>query len=141
MPSPTVAALSRPLLALLLGSFALNAGSGVALWLWPVQGWRVFHGWTIPLFLIVMGIVWRVHVLRGWRIRKNIVSGILTLAVFLLLTATGWAIYYSGSDEIQAGAAALHTWLGLGVSALLLVHSLLGLWTRREETGVVLPPK
>lgn len=131
-PQPSVAALSGPILAMLLVTFALNALSGVGLWLWPVHAWRVFHGWTLPAFLISLGVVWRVHIVRGWRLKRNVVSGILTLAVFLLLTITGWAIYYSGSDAVQVKAKALHTWLGLGVSFVLLAHALLGLRSRRE---------
>ncbi len=130
--APTAAALSRPILALLLASFILNAGSGICLWLWPIHPWRVFHGWTIPLFLITFGIIWGTHVLQGWRLRKNILSGVLTLSVFLGLTVTGWIIHYSGSDIVQKQASNWHTWLGLSVSFLLLAHALLG-WRCRES--------
>ncbi len=131
-PQPSAAALSRPILALLLFSFALNAISGVGLWMWPCRPWRVFHGWSIPLFLITLGVVWRVHIVRGWRLGKNVVSGVLTLGVFLALTVTGWAIYYSGSEVIQTQAKNLHTWLGLGISFVLLLHAILGLRTRNS---------
>lgn len=118
-------------MALFLGAFLLNAGSGVAFWLLPeAHGWRVFHGCTVPVFLIVFGVVWRFHVIRGWQIRKNILSGALVLLVLLALTVTGWVIYYSGSDEIQKQARQWHTWLGLGISVLLLAHGLLG-WRER----------
>ena len=117
-------------MALFLGAFLLNAGSGVALWLWPTHAWRVLHGCTVPLFLIVFGVVWRFHVVRGWQIRKNVLSGALTLLVMLALTVTGWAIYYAGTDEIQEWARKWHTWLGLGISVLLLAHGWLG-WRAR----------
>ncbi len=129
---PSAAALSKPILALLIGTFLLNAGSGIGLWLQPSHVWRVFHGWTIPPFLITLGVIWRVHIIRGWRLKKNIFSGSLLLAVFLGLTITGWAIYYSGSDLWQQRSAALHTWLGIGVSFLFLLHTLLG-WRSRQS--------
>ena len=127
---PPAAALSRPILVLLLASFILNVGSGIGLWLWPIHEWRVFHGWTIPPFLITLGVVWRVHIIRGWRLKKNIISGVLTLLLFLALTATGWAIYYAGSEGMQKISKEWHTWLGLGSSFLLFAHSLLGLRSR-----------
>ncbi len=130
---PTTAALSRPMMMLFLGSFFINAGSGIGLWLWPNKGWRIFHGWTIPLFLIVLGVIWRFHVVRAWQLKKNIISGMLTLAIFLTLTTTGWVIYYSGSDNIQRWAAHWHTWLGLGASIVLTVHAVLGWWNRESQ--------
>jgi hypothetical protein len=128
--TPSAAALSGPMLSLLLVSFVLNAGSGIGLWIWPEHSWRVFHGWTIPPFLITLGVIWRVHILRGWRIRKNRLSGVITLTVFLLLTISGWAIYYSGSDKIQESMSKAHIWLGLAVSFIFLVHAVLGLRSR-----------
>ena len=132
--SPSAAALSRPILMLLIFSFVLNAGSGIGLWLRPTHGWRVFHGWTIPLFLIVFGVIWRVHVVRGWRLKKNVSSGLLTLGIFLALIITGWAVYYppAGSEAAQQYAKDWHTWLGLVSSFLLLAHSFLG-WKGRES--------
>ncbi len=136
--SLTPAALSWPMFVLLLITFLLNAGSGIGLWLaapqTPIQqGWRMFHGWTIPPFLITLGVLWRVHILRAWRLRKNILSGVLTLGVFLALIVTGWMIYYSGSDTVQKQASSWHTGLGLGISFLLLIHAILG-WRAREPS-------
>jgi hypothetical protein len=133
--TPTVAALSRPMMALLLVSFFLNAGSGVALWLAAPQTethqqWRVLHGWTIPLFLITLGVLWRVHVLRGWVLKKNVLSGVVTLVAFLLLTITGWSIYYPKSDFMQEWASKIHTWLGLAITFILLMHAIIG-WRSR----------
>jgi hypothetical protein len=130
--TPTPAALSGPIMTLLLTTFFLNAGSGIGLWIWKTQMWRVIHGWSLPPFLVTFGVIWRVHILRGWRLKKNIFSGMVTILVFLLLTITGWAIYYSGSDEVQHKVATWHTWLGLGVSLILFVHALLG-WQTREK--------
>jgi len=131
--TPTAAAISRPILVLLIVSFVLNAGSGVGLWLWSNQNWRIFHGCSIPLFLITLGVIWRVHILRGWRLKKNIFSGILTLSVFLFLIITGWIIYYCVPEEPREKAAQLHTWVGIGSSFLLLAHTILGLKSRVVE--------
>lgn len=127
---PTPAAFTRPLLSLFIISYLLNTGTGIGLWLGKTQPWRIAHGWSLPPFLIVLGVVWRFHIVRGWKIKKNILSGILTLLIFLILTISGWTIYYSGSDEIQRTAAAWHTWIGLGTTLLLFLHGLLG-WRSR----------
>jgi hypothetical protein len=129
---PTPAALSRPIMALFLAVFILNAVTGIGLWLAKTHIWRVWHGWSIPPFLIVFGVIWRVHILRGWQLRKNILSGAVVLLVFIALTATGWAIYYSGSDEVQKMSAEWHTWLGLAVTLILFLHAVLG-WRARTQ--------
>lgn len=132
-PEPSPATLSRPLLAVLLFSFLLDSGSGLGLWLWPDHAWRAFHGWTIPPLLITLGVIWKVHVLCGWHLRKNVWSGALTLILFLILTSTGWTIYYAGSDGWQKAAGRWHTWLGLGSFPILLTHSILGLRCRSKS--------
>jgi len=130
--NPTPAAFSAPIMVLFLAAFLLNAVSGVGLWWFDSHPWRVSHGWSIPPFLIMFGVIWRVHILRGWRLRKNILSGLVTLFTFLVLTATGWLIYYSGSDEIQNLARTWHTWLGLAITFVLFLHAILG-WRSRGK--------
>lgn len=128
--NPTSAAFSRPILFLFLTSFFFNVATGIGLWLFETHLWRVWHGWSIPPFLIVLGVVWRVHIVCGWCLKKNVLSGLMTLLIFIALTATGWTIYYSGSDNIQNISAKLHTWLGLAISFLLFLHAILGWRTR-----------
>lgn len=130
--NPTPAAFSRPIMALFLFTFLWNAGTGIALWYWNTQFWRVAHGVSVPAFLIVFGVVWRVHILRGWRLRKNILSGLVTLFVFMALIVTGWTIYYSGSENLQKMMAAWHTWIGFATVVILFLHALLG-WRVREK--------
>lgn len=130
---PTSAALARPILVLFLASFIFNAGTGIGLWWEKTHFWRVIHGWSIPPFLVIFGVIWRVHILRGWQLRKNVLSGAVVLLVFLLLTITGWAIYYSGSDQVQRASAEWHTGLGLAVSFILFLHVLLG-WSIRLKS-------
>ena len=127
------AALSRPMLALLLSSFLLNAASGTALWLGGQASWRALHGWSVPFFLISFGAVWRAHIVRGWRLRRHLASGLVTLFVLLALTVTGWMLYYSGSDALQRAAKKIHLWLGLAVPAVLLLHGLLGFLKRSKN--------
>lgn len=133
MPSkPTAAAFSRPIMVLFLMSFLFNCGTGIGLWLFKTHIWRVWHGWSLPPFLIVFGVIWRVHILRGWNLKKNVLSGAIVLLVFIALTATGWTIYYSGSDDLQKMSSQLHTWLGIATTFILFLHAILG-WRTREK--------
>lgn len=134
--NPTPAAFSRPIMILFLVGFLFNLGSGLGLWWVKSHFWRVLHGWSIPPFLIIFGVVWRVHILRGWQLKKNILSGVITLLIFIILTATGWMIYYSGSDDVQRISAQVHTWLGIAISVVLFAHAVLGWRTREPATPV-----
>ncbi len=134
-PALPSAALSRPMLALLFSSFLLNAASGVALWLGGQAFWRVLHGWSVPFFLISLGAVWRAHIVRGWRLRRHLASGLATLLVLLALTVTGWMLYSSGSAALQRAAKKIHLLLGLAAPALLLLHGLLGFLKRSKNSS------
>lgn len=130
LPDPSAAVLSGPARTLLGAAFLLTAGSGIGLWLWPVHGCRVVHGGTIPCFLLLIGFIGAAHVIPGWRLQKNRLSGGILLAAFAGLALTGWMLYYAGAEAVQKSAGIWHAHLGSGMILLLIAHAILGLRNR-----------
>ena len=85
----------------------------------------VAHGVSAAMLLVLTGSVLSTHVRVGWRVKRNLVTGILILGVLLLLAVSGEMLYY-GSEESRDPSLWVH-WV-IGVLALLLapVHVLIG---------------
>lgn len=93
----------------------------------PLEPWMLrLHGAAAMAGLIVYGSLIPVHVRRAWSIRRNIALGIGLVAIMLLLTITGYLLYYAGGEDIRPVASAAHWILGLVVPALLAWHVLSG---------------
>lgn len=109
--------------------------SGVVWWLshdllqwgWMLAERRLLisHGIAAAATLVIVGGLLPLHIRLAWRIRRNLSSGIATLAVMTLLAATGLLLYYGGEDWrnwvrwahigtglIAALAIPVHVWLG-----------------------------
>jgi hypothetical protein len=102
----------------------------------PLEPWMLrLHGAAAMAGLIIYGSLLPVHVRRAWSIRRNIVLGIGLVAVMLLLTVTGYLLYYSGDENTRPLISAVHWILGLVVPALLVWHIVSGrMQTRVSET-------
>jgi len=93
----------------------------------PGEPWMLkFHGAAAMAGLIVYGSLLPVHVRRAWAIRRNIVLGIGLVLFMLLLTVTGYLLYYAGSETARPVISALHWVVGLVVPALLVWHIVSG---------------
>jgi hypothetical protein len=89
----------------------------------PLESWALrVHGGAAMLALVVAGSLLPIHVRRAWHQRRNLLPGILLAGVLLLLTATGYALYYFGGEQARALISVLHWGVGLGAPALLLWH-------------------
>jgi len=95
--------------------------------------WLKLHGAAAMAFLILLGTLLRGHIPRGWRLRRNRVSGAGLVSVNAVLIATGWALYYLGSESVRPVVSAVHWGLGLGLPAGLLWHARRGLKSRRAR--------
>jgi hypothetical protein len=99
----------------------------------PLQPWSLrLHGAAAMLFLAVLGSLVRGHVRLGWRLRLNTSSGVSLFAACLLLSLSGWALYYVSGESARRWASATHTTLGLALPLLLAVHALRGRTIRRR---------
>ena len=93
----------------------------------PAEHWAlVLHGIAAYLFLICLGALVPVHVLSGWKVRRNRLTGATVLAVSAALAATGLGIYYASLDEGRFWVSTLHWGIGLLVLPFLAVHIVQG---------------
>jgi len=89
------------------------------------------HGGVAMLALLFLGALGPVHVRRGWRGRKNRMTGIVVVALNATLIATAFGLYYLGSDAIRPWTSLVHLVLGLCLPAILVAHIVVGRLGRR----------
>jgi hypothetical protein len=93
----------------------------------PLEPWMLrLHGAAAMAGLVIYGSLLPVHIRRAWSIRRNIVLGIGLVAFLLLLTVTGYLLYYAGDENTRPVISATHWILGLAVPALLAWHIVSG---------------
>jgi len=99
----------------------------------PAASWMLrIHGAAAMLMLIVLGILVPLHVRRGWIANRNRRSGAGLVAAMVVLTLTGWLLYYSGGENLRSASSALHTWLGLALPLIVVVHIWFGRRSRNR---------
>lgn len=93
----------------------------------PLETWMLkLHGAAAMAGLIIYGSLLPIHIRRAWAIRRNIYLGIGLVAIMLLLTITGYLLYYAGGEETRPVISAAHWILGVIVPALLAWHVVSG---------------
>lgn len=89
----------------------------------PLEPWMLkAHGLAMIAALLAIGGLLTAHVLAGWEIRQQRIKGIAIGATVLVLTATGYLLYYAGDQQFRESASAIHWILGLGSPAIFLWH-------------------
>ncbi|MGE5639899.1 MAG: hypothetical protein ACM30H_07375 [Clostridia bacterium] len=114
--------------------YAIYAALGVLL----ATGWARapgaallrLHGAAAMALLPLVGAAIALHVPRAWRERKNRLSGAILATTLLGLTATGYLLYYSGSDALRSAASWTHWACGWSVLLIVAVHVVLARRTR-----------
>ena len=92
-----------------------------------LEPWMLrLHGAAAMAGLVVYGSLLPVHIRRAWSIRRNIALGIALVSSMLLLTVTGYLLYYAGDENARPVISAAHWVLGLTVPALLAWHVVSG---------------
>lgn len=89
------------------------------------------HGGAAMATLMLVGALIPVHVLRGWRSGKNMVSGSVMITLNALLIVTAFGLYYLGSETVRPWMKLIHLVAGFGLPALFAVHIFLG---RRQSS-------
>ncbi|MGJ5180151.1 hypothetical protein ACQR16_21165 [Bradyrhizobium oligotrophicum] len=98
------------------------------------------HGGAAMITLLLLGALGPMHVQRAWRARKNRATGVLSVALYVLLIATAFALYYVGSEALRPWISTVHIAFGLGVPVVLTAHIVVG----RSSVALVsrpLPPQ
>ena len=58
-------------------------------------------------------------------------SGAGLLAVFGILIATGYGLYYAGGDKLREWISFVHLWVGMALPLLIVAHIWMGRMTRK----------
>jgi hypothetical protein len=84
--------------------------------------WLKLHGAAAFVTLFVLGLLWGVHVLKGWASEQRRASGAGLLALLGALSVTGYLLYYAGDDQLRAAISLAHWIPGLALPAVYLIH-------------------
>ena len=91
----------------------------------PLEPWALkAHGAFAFLALWVAGLLWGVHIVRGWGQHRRRWSGSVALGGLLLLILSGYLLYYLGAEQARAVTSVAHWALGLALPLAYLVHRL-----------------
>jgi len=101
------------------------------------------HGLAAPLFLLVMGAIFPLHIARAYKSGINLFTGMTLLVAFGVLSASGYLLYYCGDESLRNLASIAHSSLGLLAAPILVFHIFRGRKLMREvgESGTAGMPK
>jgi Na+/H+ antiporter NhaC len=80
------------------------------------------HGAAAMVALVLLGVLYPVHIMRGWRAHRNRRSGAGLVAICLSLIVTGYLLYYVGGETSRAVTSLLHLWIGFALPAMIAIH-------------------
>src|SRR5262245_34342287 len=84
------------------------------------------HGGAAMVTLMLLGALGPMHVQRAWRAKKNRATGIASMAMYGLLIATAFGLYYVGSEALRPWISTIHIAFGLAVPAVITAHIMVG---------------
>jgi hypothetical protein len=91
----------------------------------PLEPWWLkLHGAFAFAALWAFGLLWGVHIVKGWSLGRRRWSGVALFAGLVVLVLSGYLLYYLGSDMARAVASTLHWGVGLAAPVLYLAHRL-----------------
>jgi len=102
----------------------------------PLEGlWLQLHGAAGMIALVLFGSLLPSHMLRAWSSRRGRASGGTLAGLFMLLTVTGYGLYYVGGESLRQWISVVHWAVGLGIPVLLTAH----VYTLRTKLRAVCP--
>ena len=102
----------------------------------PLEAWWLeLHGAFSFAALWIFGVLWSVHIVRGWNMRWRRWSGGAVVGAVLLLTITGYMLYYLESREWRDWTSIAHWVIGLAGLALFFIHWLSKSLPHQREHG------
>jgi hypothetical protein len=104
--------------------------AGDDIWQTSAAWLLMLHGGGAMVILLLLGSLLPLHAQRGWRGRRNRLSGAVMLILNGVLVATSFGLYYIGSEIIRMWISDVHVVVGFSLPVALLVHIALGRRTR-----------
>ena len=109
-----------------LAADALKDGPSGDAWQEIGANLLMVHGGAAMAMLMVLGALFPLHVRRGWRARKNRLSGGAMVTLNALLIPTAFGLYYCGSELMRPWISDAHIAAGFALAALIVIHPLIG---------------
>jgi hypothetical protein len=103
--------------------------SGDEIWQQSIAYLLMVHGGTAMAALLLIGALVPVHLLRAWRRRKNLLSGLVMATINAILIGTAFGLYYLGSETLRPWMSWIHIAAGLSLALLFPLHVY---WGRRK---------
>ena len=93
----------------------------------PMQNiFLIMHGTSSLIFLILLGSVLPIHVLKAWKIKNNRLSGGFFLLLFTILILTGIGLFYSAVEDNRRILSVLHWVIGILFPIFFVIHIYFG---------------
>ena len=97
----------------------------------PMQNiFLIMHGTSSLIFLILLGSVLPIHVLKAWKIKNNRLSGGFFLLLFTILILTGIGLFYSAVEDNRRILSVLHWVIGILFPIFFVIHIYFGKYKR-----------
>jgi hypothetical protein len=100
------------------------------IWQQSMATFLMIHGGTAMLALLLLGALVPLHLMRGWRARKNRISGSVMATFNALLIVTAFGLYYLGSEALRPWMSWIHIAVGVALALWFPLHIYLG---RRKQ--------
>ena len=89
----------------------------------PLEAWWLkLHGASVMVFLFLLGTLLLSHMESAWRIRRNIITGIVFVGFNSILILTGYLLYYFGGETTRPIISLIHWVVGLAAPILIGIH-------------------
>jgi hypothetical protein len=115
----------------LIGHFFLRPASAFGEAVHPLEPWSMrLHGAGAMVALFFLGSIMNGHIRRALKSGRNLYSGLAMIVSLLALTATGYGLYYVGSESDRPVWSTVHWLIGLVLPVVFILHIVLGRLSR-----------
>lgn len=115
------------------------AGDAREVWQQTAAWLLMIHGGGAMVGLLLLGALIPAHAMRAWRARRNRITGTAMASINTALIATGFGLYYFGSEMLRPLASGMHTAAGFILPALIVIHVLFGRRGRKRNSAGIRP--
>lgn len=101
----------------------------------PLEPWTLkAHGAAMIAALLGIGGLFVAHIGKGWTHRGQRVPGLVLSAFLVVLTVSGWLLYYAGSEALRVWNSLVHWTVGFAAPAAFMWHYINGKRQRPRST-------
>lgn len=86
----------------------------------------IVHAAVALLFVFAAGTLLYTHMLAAWRQQRNRITGVIIAATALLLTVSGFGLWYAGGELLRNVSELTHWITGFAIPLVLLAHAIVG---------------